>query len=88
MTDEPKKQTPYEHWVAERRAASPAADLSDQIMDQISELKSQRPSDWWLSLVEQIESKPGARWAVCGGALMIGGSPFLFLANVAKFLTF
>ena len=88
MTDKPSEQKPYEHWLVERREACPPANLSDQIMSQVAKLERQRHDIWWLLLVEQIERRRVARWAVCGGALAIGGLPFLFLAHVAKFLTF
>lgn len=88
MTNKPTEQNPYEHWLAERRDAKPAANLSDQIMTQIAELERQRHNIWWLRLIEQIERRRAARWAVCSGALAFGGLPFLFLASVAKFFTF
>ena len=78
----------YEKWLAERRDVSPPATLADQIMSQVSELERQRRDIWWLRLVWRIERSRAARWAVCGGALAVGCLPFVFLAHVAKFVTF
>ena len=85
MTDKPTEQNPYEHWLAERREACPSANLSDQVMKQVVELERRRYDKWWLRLVERIERRRAARWAVCGGALAIGGLPYLFLALVPSF---
>jgi hypothetical protein len=62
--------------------------LVDQIMSQVANLEQQRQAIWWLRLIQSIEHWRAARWAVCGGALAIGGLPFVFLAYVAQFLTF
>ena len=83
MTDKP-----YEQWLAECREVSPPATLADQIMNQVASLDRQRRDIWWLRLVQRIERSRAARWAVCGGALAIGGLPFVFLAHVAQFVTF
>ena len=83
MTNEP-----FDIWIAERKSASSSVNLADQIMSQVAELEQQRQNIWWLSLVQRIEHSRAARWAVCGGALAIGGLPFLFLAYVSKFLAF
>jgi hypothetical protein len=81
-------ENPYEQWLAERRKVSPPATLADQIMSQVAELERQRRGVWWLRLVQRIEHSRPARWAVCGAALAIGCVPFVFLAHVAKFVTF
>ena len=78
----------YEQWLAEHRKVSPPATLADQIMSQVAELERQRQSVWWLRLVHRIEHSRPARWAVCSAALAIGCLPFVFLAHVAKFVTF
>jgi len=88
MTDKPDADKPYEMWLAECREVSPPATLADQIMNQVVKLEHQRRAIWWLRLVQQIEYSRTARWAVYGGALAIGSLPFLFLAHVAKFVTF
>jgi hypothetical protein len=41
-----------------------------------------------LRLIQWIEHSRAARCAVCGGALAIGGLPYVFLAYVAQFVTF
>jgi hypothetical protein len=84
MTDKPDEQKTYEQWLAERREICPPATLADQIMRQVAELEHQRLDIWWLRLVQRIEHSLAARWAVCGGALAIGGLPFVFLARVAQ----
>lgn len=78
------QSSPYEDWLAKRRAATPAAGLADQVMKQVAELDRQRHGSWWLRMMHRIERSRAARWAVCGGALAIGGLPFLFLAHVAR----
>jgi hypothetical protein len=57
-------------------------------MSQVANLERQRRTIWWLRLILWIEHSRLARWAVCGGALAIGGLPFVFLAYVAQFVTF
>jgi len=83
MTDKP-----YEEWLAKGRNVSPPASLVDQIMSHVANLERQHRDIWWLRLIQWIEHSRAARWAVCGGALAIGGLPFFFLAYVAQFLTF
>ena len=83
MTDKP-----YEQWLAKRRNVSPPAPLADQIMSRVADSQSQQQEIWWLLLIHWIEHSRAARWAVCGGALAVGGLPFFFLAYVAQFLTF
>ncbi len=78
----------FERWLVHRREVSAPAELTDQIMSQVAELERQRRDIWWLRLVQRIEQSRAARWAVCGGALVIGCLPFLFLAHVAKLLPF
>ena len=93
MTDKSKEHEPYEHelyelWLAERREDSPSVTIIDQIMSRVEMLEHHRRDIWWLLLVQRIEKSRSARWAVCSGALAIGGLPFLFLAHVSKFLIF
>ncbi len=78
----------YEKWLAGLRSTSPPETLPDQIMSQVAELERQRQYIWWLRCVQRIEHSGAARWAVCGGALAVGGFPFVFLAYVSKVLTF
>jgi hypothetical protein len=88
MTDKLDGQKPYERWLAECREVSPSATLADQVMSQVVDFEHQRRNIWWLRLIQRIEHSRAARWTVCSGALAIGGSPFVFLAHVAKFVTF
>jgi hypothetical protein len=83
MTDKP-----YEQWLAKRRNESPPASLADQIMSQVANLERQRQNIWWLRLILRIEHSRPLRWAVCGGALAVGGLPFVFLAYVARLVAF
>ena len=83
MTDKP-----YEEWLAKHRNVSPPASLADQIMSHVATLERQRQNIWWLLLIQSIEHSRPLRWAVCGGALAIGGLPFGFLAYVAHFVAF
>jgi hypothetical protein len=83
MTD-----NPYEQWLTKCRDVSPPESLADHIMSQVANLGHQRQITWQSRLIPQIEQSPAARWVVCGGALAIGGSPFIFLAYVAQLLTF
>ena len=83
MTDKP-----YEEWLAKGRNVSPPASLVDQIMSRVANLERQHRDIWWLRLIQWIDRSRAARWAVCGGALAIGGLPFFFLAYVAQLLRF
>ena len=79
-----KHEQIFDEWLEERRGVSPPTTLPDQIMVQIAELERQRQSIWWLRLVQQIERSRAARWCFCGGALAIGGLPFLLLTHVSS----
>ena len=81
-------EKPYEQWLAERREISAPVTLADQIMSRVANMERQRRAIWWLRLIQRIEHSRPARWAVCGGALAIGGLPFVFLAYVAQLVTF
>lgn len=70
----------YREWLAERRALSPQPTLADETMQRVVELERQRQSIWWLCLVQRIERSRTGRWAVCGGAFILGSLPFVFLA--------
>ena len=78
----------YEEWLAQARNVAPSAPLADQIMIQVANVERQRRVIWWMRLIQMIERSRAARMAVWGGALAIGGLPFVFLAYVAQFLTF
>ena len=81
-------EKPYEKWLAERREVAPPTTLADQIMSQVAELERLRRDLWWWRLVQRIEQFRAARWAVCGGALAIGGLPFVFLLRAAQVASF
>ena len=78
------KDKTYEEWLAKSRDVSPPASLVDQVMSHVAVLERERREIWWLCLIQWIERSRTARWAVCGGALAIGGLPFGFLAYVAQ----
>jgi hypothetical protein len=78
----------YEQWLANCRDVSPPVTLVDQIMSQVAQLERQRRDIWWLRLIQRIDRSRSARCAVCGGALAIGGLPFVFLAYFARFVAF
>ncbi len=78
----------YSQWLAERRELRPRPAFTDQIMNQVVELECQRQSIWWLRLVQRVEHSRTCRWAACGAALTVGSLPFVFLAHVARFVTF
>ena len=78
----------YEKWLAERREVSPPATLADQIMSQVAELERECRDSWWLRAVQRTEQSRAARWAICGGALVIGCLPFFFLVRVAQLVPF
>ena len=56
--------------------------------EKLMELERQRQSIWWLRLAQHVENSRAGRWSVCGGALAMGSVPFVFLAYVAKFVSF
>jgi hypothetical protein len=81
-------ENPYQQWLAKCRDVSAPADLADRIMSQVANMEHQRRSLWWLLLLQRIEQSRASRWAVCGGALAVGCSPFVVLAHVARLLAF
>ncbi len=86
--DENYARATYERWLAECRKVSPPENLAGQIMSHVAEIEQQRQRVWWLRFVQLIERSRAARWAACGSALAIGCLPFVFLAYVAKLVTF
>jgi hypothetical protein len=78
----------YEQWLAERREVSPPVTLADEIMSQVAELERWRRDLLWLRVVQRIEQSRAARWAVCGGALVIGSLPFVVLVRAAQLGSF
>ena len=81
-------ENPYDQWLAKCREVSAPAALTDRIMSQVATMERQRRNVLWLRLIQRIERSRASRWAVCGGALAVGCLPFVFLAHVAKFVTF
>jgi hypothetical protein len=81
-------EKPYERWLAERREVSVPVTLTDHIMSQVANLERQRRDTWWLRSIWWIDCSRPARWAVCGGAFVVGSSPFVFLAHVAQLVKF
>jgi hypothetical protein len=79
---------PYEQWLAKSREVTAPSTMADQIMIQVVNIERQRRAIWRLRLIQRIERSRAARWAVCGGALAVGGLPFVFLAYFAQFVTF
>ncbi|MEQ8835471.1 MAG: hypothetical protein RID07_01555 [Lacipirellulaceae bacterium] len=69
----------YQQWLAQRREIAPPETLPDEIMGEVFELEQRRQEFWWLLLAQQVERSRIARCGMCGGALAIGGLPFLFL---------
>jgi hypothetical protein len=55
-------------------------------MNQVQQLEEARAGVWWFALIQRIERSRLARLAVCSGAFLIGGFPFLVVAWVARFL--
>ena len=76
--------SPYEQWLAKCRQSAPPSTLADRIMSQVTTLEHQRRSLWWLRVVQRVERSRATRWAMCGGALGVGGLPFVYLAHVLK----
>jgi hypothetical protein len=83
MTDEL-----YNQWLAQRRQELPPPNLPDEIMQRVGELEQHRQAVWWVRLLNRVERSRASRWAVCGGAMVVGCLPFLFLAYVAQVVTF
>ncbi len=78
----------YNRWLAQRRQELPPSTLPDEIMKRVGELEQHRQATRWLRLIQRVEHSRVSRWAVCGGALVVGSLPFLFLAYVARFVNF
>jgi hypothetical protein len=81
-------ENPYDQWLAKCREVSAPSALADRIMSQVTTMERQRRRLLWLRLVQRLERSRASRWAVCGGALAVGCSPFVFFAYVAKLVSF
>ena len=85
MTHEPIDQSPYDDWLASRKAISPSTDLAERVMASLQDShKESSDNPTLLRLVDRIEHSLPARLAACACGLMIGSVPFLFLAYVAQ----
>jgi len=78
----------YDEWIDQRRAIGSPDDLTDRVMASVEELDSQRKQFLFLRIAQWIEDKRLARWSACLAALLVGSSPFLYLAYIAQLLVF
>ncbi len=78
----------YEEWLEQRRSVSPSSTLSDQIMRSVSERHATHRVTLPVRIGLWIERSRVARGVACAAALLVGSTPFLFLAHVAQLIVF
>jgi hypothetical protein len=78
----------YEEWLEQRRSISPPCELADRIMSSVSDRETTRRVSWLICVAIWVEKSRLARYAACAAALLIGSTPFLFLAHAAQLIVF
>ena len=76
----------YEAWLNNRREAEPAPELTDRIMDAISEPSAAVVSS--SRFASRINGSSFTRWSACTAAFVVGCMPFMFVAYVAELIVF
>lgn len=84
MTDDQE----YEEWLERRRSTSPSRELTGRIMSSVSHRETPRRLALLIRVGLWIERSRATRYAACAAALLIGSTPFLFLAHVAQLIVF
>ena len=84
MTDGPM----YDDWLDQRRAIDSSGELADRVMAAVREAENRRQQSLLLWIAVRIESSRLARYTACLAALLVGSSPFLYMAYVAQLLVF
>lgn len=78
----------YEAWLESRRDVSPPSELAGQVMALVSQRQSAERIALAVRLALWVERSRVTRYAMCLVALLIGGTPFVFLAAVTQVFVF
>ena len=78
----------YDEWIDGRRSIDSPDELTARVMAEVQEVESQRKKFLLLRLAQWVESSRLARYTACLAALMVGSTPFVYLAYVAQLLVF
>ena len=78
----------YRRWVEHRKALLPSDRFADQIMASVAEHNTIVRQHFLTRLLLTIGATRYGRWAVCSGALLIGMTPFVYAAFLAKLIVF
>jgi hypothetical protein len=78
----------YEEWLEDRRSVRPSSDLADRIMGVVITRETTRRISLLIRVGLWIERSRLTRYAACAVALLVGSTPFLFLAHVAQLIVF
>jgi hypothetical protein len=78
----------YEKWLEGRRSVCPSSGLADRIMGSVSDRRATRRISLLINVGLWIERSRLTRYAACAVALLVGSTPFLFLAHVAQLIAF
>jgi len=81
MADEPM----YDAWIARRRAAEPAHDVTGRV---VASVEGRAPPRRYVHFADRINESRPARLAACLAGLLVGSIPFFFVAYVAQSLAF
>ena len=78
----------YEKWMEDRRSVRPSSDLAERIMGAVSDRRAAGRISLLIKVGLWIERSRLTRYAACAVALLVGSTPFLFLAHVAQLIVF
>jgi len=78
----------YQQWLARRHSDTVDAGLTDRVMEAIAQSAWVRVTSRRLRLLTWIERSRMRCAAACGGALLVGSLPFVYLAYICQALVF
>ncbi len=78
----------YREWLESKQTAKPSEDLADRIMQAVADREVKQRAAVLLRLAVRLEQSRFAPYMACGFALLVGATPFVYLALVAQVIVF
>ena len=78
----------YQRWLDERRGERPSSAFANRVMESIERDGDSRLRLSLPSMVRWIDRSRSRQLAACVAALVIGSSPFVYLAYVSQTVVF
>ncbi|MBC8354629.1 MAG: hypothetical protein H8E66_21745 [Planctomycetes bacterium] len=84
MTDE----RDYEAWLERRRTIGPPSGFANHVMASVRQSQTAHKISLVVRLALWVERSRVTRYLACSTALLIGSTPFIFLAYFAQLIVF